>query len=267
MQRHLPAPKGYSRRCQDHSGYLTPAGKLPSVTRIIQDTKSDEAKERLANWKERNRKQFEHLPDKQRQLMENGAANRGTWTHTQAENWILQQAKTANSLNACGVDLSGVPPADLSGVPKADLPGVAFQAAAWGGYWKSLKGWLEENFHSALALEKPIWHGAGFSGTFDCLGWTYDSCDLTLFDWKTRGSKPFQPGEEQLHNYEVQLAAYCAGIHWTYGLEVNRAHLVIAYRGTEPQVFLLEKDQLQEREREFFHRLSLFQRTHGHVLA
>ena len=247
----FPLAKGYSRRCPDHSGYLTPAGKLPSVTKVIGETKSQQAKDALANWKER----MKDAPE----ALQNAASRRGTWTHLQAENWIERGGndQTANSLNACGVDLPGG--------AHSDLPGVA-QRVCWGGYWRSLQGWLEGNFHSALAIEKPIWHPAGFSGTFDCLGWTYDSTDVALFDWKTRGGKAFVAGEERVRDYEVQLAAYCAGISWTYGIEVNRAHLVIAYPNGPSQHFLLDAQTLQERELEFFARLEVYQKRQAHVL-
>ena len=256
MRQALPPAKGYARRAADRTGYLTPAGKLPSVTTVIGETKSQQAKDALANWKER----MKHAPE----ALQQAASRRGSWTHLQAENWILQGG---NSLNACGVDLpGGTHGVDLPGGARSDLPGVA-QRVSWGGYWRSLQGWLEGNFHSALAIEKPIWHPAGFSGTFDCLGWTYDSTDVALFDWKTRGGKAFVAGEERVRDYEVQLAAYCAGISWTYGIEVNRAHLVIAYPNGPSQHFLLDGQTLQEREMEFFARLEIYQKRQAHVLA
>jgi len=248
MRQALPPAKGYARRAADRTGYLTPAGKLPSVTTVIGETKSQQAKDALANWKER----MKDAPE----ALQKAAARRGSWTHLQAENWILQGRG----------DLPGGANGDLPAPSNGDLPGVA-QRVCWGGYWRSLQGWLEGNFHSALAIEKPIWHPAGFSGTFDCLGWTYDSTDVALFDWKTRGGKAFTPGEERVKDYEVQLAAYCAGISWTYGIEVNRAHLVIAYPTTSPQHFLLEKQTLQERELEFFARLEIYQKRQVDVVA
>ena len=249
MRQALPPAKGYARRAADRTGYVTPAGKLPSVTTVIGETKSDEAKAALANWKKR----MKDAPE----ALQQAASRRGSWTHLQAENWIERG----------GNDLpGGTHGVDLPGGTHSDLPGVA-QRVCWGGYWRSLQGWLEDNFHSALAIEKPIWHPAGFSGTFDCLGWTYDSTDVALFDWKTRGGKAFTPGEERVKDYEVQLAAYCAGISWTYGIEVNRAHLVIAYPTTSPQHFLLEKQVLQERELEFFARLEIYQKRQVNVVA
>ena len=252
----MPPAKGYARRAADRTGYLTPAGKLPSVTTVIGETKSQQAKDALANWKER----MKNAPE----ALQKAAARRGSWTHLQAENWILQgRGDLPGGANG---DLPAPSNGDLPGGARSDLPGAA-QRVSWGGYWRSLQGWLEDNFHSALAIEKPIWHPAGFSGTFDCLGWTYDSTDVALFDWKTRGGKAFTPGEERVKDYEVQLAAYCAGISWTYGIEVNRAHLVIAYPTTSPQHFLLEKQTLQERELEFFARLEIYQKRQVDVVA
>ena len=247
MKRHLPAAKGYAKRCHDRTGYLTPAGKLPSVTTIVGETKSDQAKQALAAWKERNAQ----LPEG----LQMAAANRGTYTHTQAENWILQRQPELRD------DLPG-------GTREVDLPGVA-QRVAWGAYWQSLRGYLEANFHSALAIEKPIWHPAGFSGTFDCMGWTYNSTEVALFDWKTRGSntRRLDPEGEQVRGYQVQLAAYRAGIAWTYDIAVDHAHLVIAYANQEPQVIEMDKGLLADCEAEFFDRLQRYQMEHLHVVA
>ena len=247
MKTYLPTPKGYARRCADRTGYLTPAGKLPSVTTIVGETKSDQAKQALAAWKERMANESEGL--------QMAAARRGTYTHTQAENWILSRQP----------DLSADLPAPDSGI---DLPGRT-QAAAWGGYWRSLRGYLEANFHSALAIEKPIWHPAGFSGTFDCMGWTYNSTEVALFDWKTRGSntRRLDPEGEQVRGYQVQLAAYRAGIAWTYDIAVDHAHLVIAYANQEPQVIEMDKGLLADCEAEFFDRLQRYQMEHLHVVA
>jgi ATP-dependent exoDNAse (exonuclease V) beta subunit len=247
VKTYLPTPKGYARRCADRTGYLTPAGKLPSVTTIVGETKSDQAKQALAAWKERMANESEGL--------QMAAARRGTYTHTQAENWIISRQP----------DLSADLPAPTLGI---DLPGRT-QAAAWGGYWRSLKGYLEANFHSALAIEKPIWHPAGFSGTFDCMGWTYNSTEVALFDWKTRGSntRRLDPEGEQVRGYQVQLAAYRAGIAWTYDIAVDHAHLVIAYANQEPQVIEMDKGLLADCEAEFFDRLQRYQMEHLHVVA
>ena len=70
-----------------------------------------------------------------------------------------------------------------------------------------------------------------------------------------------------MRGYMVQLAAYCAGIHWTYGIEVNQAQLVIARVGEDPQVIHIDHALLQQCEEEFFHRLHIYQERLTHAVA
>ena len=223
----LPEPKGYARRCEDKTGYITPVGKLPSVTTIVGETKSDAAKKALKAWLDR--------PGAEQRSL--AARTRGTYLHTQAENWI-QGSPTTNHL-------------------------------VFGGFWRSLEGWLQANFHSALGVEFPVWHPSGFSGTADCIGWTYDSTEVQLIDWKTRkGTAPLDPDSEMMRGgYFIQLAAYRAGIRWTYGVEVDSALLVVARQIGPAHVFHLDQQLLDECEAEFFHRLQLYQEANRHVMA
>ena len=221
----LPPAKGFANRCDDHSGYITPLGKLPSVTAIVGETKSDEAKRALKNWLSRPGAEERSL----------AARTRGTYLHTQAENWILGEP-TLHHL-------------------------------VFGGYWRSLHRWLEDNFHSALGVEFPVWHGAGFSGTADCLGWTYDSTNLQLIDWKTSQRYRDPDSEMMRGGYFIQLAAYRAGIRWTYGIEVDNALLVIARQMGQPDVYVLDQALLDQCEVEFFDRLRRYQEVHSNVVA
>lgn len=216
----LGEANGYARRCADHSGYVTPIGKLPSVTTVVGATKSEQAKKALENWLSRP-------GSEQRSL---AARTRGTYLHTQAENWI-------------------------NGLPTS-------RHFVWGSYWDGLEEWLGVNFHSALGVEFPIWHphGCGFSGTVDCVGLTYESSEPQLIDWKTRqGSGPLDPTSEMFrHGYFIQLAAYRAGIKWTYGITVNSALLVVARQFGSADVISLDCDLLNECEAEFYERLEVF---------
>ncbi|MGA1753279.1 MAG: hypothetical protein ACO395_07965 [Pontimonas sp.] len=216
----LPAPRGFANRCDDRSGYETPLGKFPSVTTVVGATKSEAAKKALEAWLSRPGAEERSL----------AARTRGTYLHTQAENWIL-------------------------GNP-------THHHLVFGGYWRSLQRWLEGNFHSALGIEAPIWHPAGFSGTFDCIGWTYDSTDPQLIDWKT-SAKYRDPDSEMMRGgYYIQLAAYRAGIRYTYGIEVNSALLVVARQMGKPDVYTLDHSLLDQCEAEFFDRLHRYQEVH-----
>lgn len=221
----MPEPRGFAIRCEDKSGYQTPLGKLPSVTTIVGDTKSEDAKRALKAWLDR--------PGAEQRSL--AARTRGTYLHTQAENWIL-------------------------GKPTSEH-------LVFGGYWRSLRKWLDTNFHSALGVEFPIWHGAGFSGTADCLGWTYDSTSIQLIDWKT-SAKYRDPDSEMMRGgYFIQLAAYRAGIRWTYGIEVDNALLIVARQMGSPDVYTLDQALLAQCEVEFFDRLARYQEAHPDVLA
>lgn len=63
--------------------YATPTGeKLPSVTTILDKTKSEEKKQALANWRKR-------VGVQKAQQITTEAANRGTRMHTYLEHYVL----------------------------------------------------------------------------------------------------------------------------------------------------------------------------------
>ncbi|MFZ9656127.1 MAG: hypothetical protein ACO29V_10790 [Limnohabitans sp.] len=211
----------------DHSGYYTPGGFFPSVTTIIKETSSEDEKANLQRWRERMANRYEGDPDGLEKAFQ-APLSRGSWVHASVENWLQELPHQPN--------------------------------IAYHGYWRCLKAWLEQNIHSYYAIEKPIWHPLGFSGTFDFCGWTYDSTDLVLLDWKT-SKRPRTP--PLVHAYKLQCAAYRAGIRNTYGIEVNQASVVIARPfGTSPDVWPVTRRELDVLEDEFVYRLKDYQRLH-----
>lgn len=212
---------GYARRRADKRGYDCPAGALPSVTTILGAT--SEGKENLKRW----------LARPGAESMSLDARTRGTWTHTRIEHWI-----------------QGAAPLGF-GVPIADL--------LYGEYFRNIEPWLEAHFLEALAIERPTWHSAGFSGTFDCVGYAaYGDTPgaLTLLDWKTAAR---ERSGDLLEDYRCQLGAYKASIAFSYGVTVERALLVIARPHTHgPDVYELGASELAFYEAEFFHRLGRY---------
>ena len=85
------------------------------------------------------------------------ACRRGSWVHQQIENYLAGE-EVQNHL-------------------------------AFGGYYRNIIGWIEKNVVEPIAMEKPIFHPAGFSGTFDCLAYCSEWMDPTLIDWKTSKRK------------------------------------------------------------------------------
>ncbi len=216
MRLQFPDIKAPVERRQDRKGYETPAGCLPSVTTILGETSSPEAKARLKAWLERPGAAQESA----------AACRRGTWCHEQLEN-------------------------HLQGLPVQ-------RHLAFNGYLKSMLPWVQENVVEPLAMEKPIWHPAGFSGTFDLLAFCAHWPEVTIIDWKT--SKRAR-GPELVDNYCDQLGAYSLGLQHTYHVRPERAALVIGRpTGTKPDVWILDSDELAHREEKFLDRLDQYQK-------
>ncbi len=215
--------RGYARRSPTKDGYTTPAGKLPSCTGIIGAT--SDGKEHLQRWLKRPNAEAISLD----------ARSRGTWTHTRIESWI-----------------SGTPPRGFA-VPLADL--------LWGEFYRNVEPWLATHFLEALAIEQAVWHPAGYSGTFDCVGYAAYGSDptgraLTLLDWKTAQRE--RTGG-LLDDYRCQLAAYRHAIQYCFGVKPERALLVIARpHSAGPDVHELLAPELDHWEAEFFRRLHLY---------
>lgn len=216
----LPDPRGIAKRKTDKSGYYTPCGVMPGVTTILGATSA--GKERLQQWLQR--------PDAQ--AISDAAKARGTWTHAQIEAWIEAHA---------------------AGTPIPNPKHFAF-----GGYWRSIRPWLETHWTHAVAIERPVYHPSGFAGSFDALGYVnYGAAPeaLTLLDWKTSKNKR---DETLVEDYFCQLSAYSAALHYVYGVRPERAVLVIARPASPPDVWELSGDELAEAYCRFKDRLRRF---------
>lgn len=159
------------------------------------------------------------------------ACRRGSWVHEQLEN-------------------------HLSGQPVQ-------RHLAFNGYLKSMLPWVKENVVEALAMEQPIWHPLGFSGTFDCVAFCAEWPEVTILDWKT-SKRP--RGPDLIDNYCDQLAAYRMGIRHTYNFEVEKGVLVIGRpTGNKPDVWELSCEELDRREAKFLERVRQYQGQLGRV--
>lgn len=217
----LPNPRGVVKRKDDKSGYYTPCGALPGATTILSATSA--GKERLEQWKKR--------PDAE--AIGLAARSRGTWLHSQTEEWILAHA---------------------AGTSYEAKPHFAF-----GGYWRNMRPWLETHWTQLVALEQPIYHPSRFAGSFDALGYVAygdEPEQLTLLDWKT-SAKPRTA--DLVEDYFCQLGAYAKGIDYVYGVRPERALLVIARpHGTTPDIWELDSGELKLATNRFMHRLDAY---------
>lgn len=216
----LPPPRGVVERAPDKSGYRTPVGFLPGVTTVLGKTSA--GKERLEQWLKR--------PDAQ--AISDAAKARGSWTHKAIEDWIEAHSR-------------GDDPPD----PKH---------FAFGGYWRSARGWLQEHWAQMVAIERPVFHPSGFAGSFDALGYVNYGAEpeaLALCDWKTSQKRR---DDYLVEDYRCQLAAYSLGIEYLYGVRPERALLVIARPTTAPDVWEMSREDLDDYIFIFRERLKAF---------
>jgi len=228
----LPNARGVVTRLPDKSGYLSPVGKLDSVTSIL--GKTSETKHKLEQWKKR--------PDAA--AVSDAAKARGTWTHEQIENWIV---------------------AHTMGTPAPDPKHFAF-----GAYWRNIKPFLEQHWVQLVAQECAVYHPTRFAGSFDALGYssytkqpdlsTEDASNLlTLIDWKTSKNPR---SADLVEDYFNQLGAYAVGIEYVYGVVPERALLVIARpHGDFPDIWELTGPELKEYGTKFIYRANNYYTT------
>ena len=161
------------------------------------------------------------------------ACKRGSWVHEQLEN-------------------------HLQGKPVQ-------RHLAFNGYLQSMMGWVNDNVTEPCMIEAPVWHPAGFSGTFDLMCWMDQYPELTLLDWKT-SARP--RGPDLVDNYLDQLAAYRAAIRHTYLVTPQRGVLCIGRpAGTKPDVWIIDEQELDRREVKFLGRVAAYQRQLSTVKA
>ena len=153
------------------------------------------------------------------------ACKRGSWVHEQLEN-------------------------HLQGKPvKRHL--------AFNGYLQSMMPWVEQNIIEPCMIEAPVWHPAGFSGTFDLLCWMDQYPELVLLDWKT-SARP--RGPDLVDNDLDQLAAYRAALSQTDLVTPQRGALVIGRpAASKPDVWIIDEQELDRRELKFLGRVKQYQ--------
>ena len=223
----LPEPRGIARRLEDKSGYISPCGRrFPGVTTILGAT--SEGKERLQKWLKR--------PDAQ--SISDAAKARGTWTHNAIEAWIT--ARTA-------------------GEPAPEPRHFAF-----GGYWRSMRPWLESHWTHAVAIEKPVYHPSGFAGSFDALGYVaygHSPEQLTLLDWKTSQKKR---DTGLVEDYFCQLVAYAECHNEVYGTNINEGVVLVCTKDLEPQIFELNGAEWSKHQAKWWERVEKYYKDyHG----
>jgi genome maintenance exonuclease 1 len=171
--------------------YALPDGsKVPSVTTILDKTKSQESRDALANWKKA-------VGEQRAQQIVTEAANRGTRMHAYLEQYVL---------NGDMKDLPSNPFAHPSWFMAAEviLKGLANVDEFWG-------------------VEVPLYYSGLYAGTTDCLGVWKGRPAILDFKQSNKVKK-----REYIGDYFLQLAAYAQAHNHTHGTNIRDGVILMA---------------------------------------
>lgn len=189
--------------------YATPDGeKLPSVTTILDATKSEESKKALHEWRKR-------VGVQKAQEITTEAAGRGTRMHKWLENYI----KTGET---------GEPGSNPYSLQSHQMA----QSIISQGLSKCTEYW---------GTEVPLYFPKIYAGTTDLVG-VHDG-DEAIMDHK-QTNKPKK--REWIEDYFVQLTAYANAHNEVHGTKIRKGVIFMCSAMNEYQEFILEGSEFDK---------------------
>ena len=183
--------------------YATPDGeKLPSVTTILDATKSEESKKALNEWRKR-------MGAQKAQAITTEAANRGTRMHKFLEDYIKTGIITASGSNPYSIQSHKMAQTIIS-------EGLSNCTEYWG-------------------TEVPLYFPKIYAGTTDLVG--IHSGDEAIMDHK-QTNKPKK--REWIEDYFVQLSAYANAHNEVHGTKIRKGVIFMCSADNNYQEFILE---------------------------
>jgi len=214
--------------------YCLPDGsKVPSVTTILDKTKSEESRQALQNWRRA-------VGEQKAQQITTEAANRGTRMHSYLESYIMSDDMKPLPTN---------PFAHPSWFMAAEviLNGLSRVDEFWGS-------------------EVPVYYSGLYAGTTDCIA--VHQGVPAIVDFK-QSNKPKK--REYIGDYFIQLAAYAAAHNETHGTNIRKGVIMMAvqprllednsYSTPEYLEFVIEGDEFDYWTEEWMKRVELYYLT------
>jgi len=214
--------------------YCLPNGKkVPSVTTILDKTKSRESREALANWKKR-------VGEQQAQQITTEAANRGTRMHSYLETYVMMD--------------------DLK-----PLPSNPFAHPSWFMAAEIILHGLGQ-VDEFWGVEVPVYYSGLYAGTTDCVGLWNGKPAIMDFKQSNKVKK-----REWIEDYFLQLAAYALAHDEMTGTEINQGVILMAVQPklledqtyTTPQYleFVVADNEFAHWKNEWIKRVELYYLT------
>ena len=202
--------------------YCLPDGKkVPSVTTILDKTKSEESKQALHNWRRA-------VGEKKAQEITTEAASRGTRMHKWLENYVKDDIMAPPGSNP------------FSQQSHAMANTIVFHG-------------LANNIVEFWGVEVPIYYSGLYAGTTDCIGVWKDR--PAILDFK-QTNKPKK--KEWIGDYFMQLAAYALAHNSTHGTDIKSGVILMCSANNEYQEFEVFDDEFEHWTQEWLKRVELY---------
>ncbi len=202
--------------------YSLPDGSaVPSVTTILDKTKSEEKKQILQNWRKR-------VGEAKAQQITTEAASRGTRMHKWLENFVLDGQ----------IGTPGSNPFSQQSHAMANV--IIFEG-------------LGKNVSEFWGVEVPVYYSGLYAGTTDCIGvWKGKPA---ILDFK-QTNKPKK--REWIEDYFLQLAAYALAHNNMHGTDIKTGVILMCSANNEYQEFVIEEDEFEHWTNEWLKRVESY---------
>jgi genome maintenance exonuclease 1 len=201
--------------------YATPDGeKLPSVTTILDATKSEESKQALQNWRKR-------MGAQKAQAITTEAANRGTRMHKFLEDYIKTGIVTESGSNPYSIQSHKMAQTIIS-------EGLSNCSEYWG-------------------TEVPLYYPKIYAGTTDLVG--MHNGDEAIMDHK-QTNKPKK--REWIDDYFVQLSDYANAHNEVHGTKIRKGVIFMCSADNAYQEFILEGSDFDKYSDMWFKRVEQY---------
>lgn len=203
--------------------YATPDGeKLPSVTTILDATKSEESKLALQKWRKR-------MGEQKAREITTEAASRGTRMHKWLEDYIKTGA-------------IGTPGSNPYSQQSHQMASNIIQQ----GLSKCNEFW---------GTEVSLYFPKVYAGTTDLVG-VHDGSEAIMDHKQTNKPKK----REWIDDYFVQLAAYAAAHNEVYGTNIRKGVIFMCSAANEYQEFIIEGSEFDQWSNRWFERVEQYYR-------
>ena len=201
--------------------YATPDGeKLPSVTTILDATKSEESKQALQNWRKR-------VGVQKAQAITTEAANRGTRMHKFLEDYIKTGIITESGSNPYSIQSHKMAKTIIT-------EGLSNCTEYWG-------------------TEVPLYFPRIYAGTTDLVG-VHDGNEAIMDHKQTNKPKK----REWIDDYFVQLSAYANAHNEVHGTKIRKGVIFMCSADNNYQEFILEGSDFDKYSDMWFKRVEQY---------